>query len=149
MQYKITKLVDDNFSKFSEEEREDLVQEAFLFVLENKINVFSDEERVIEFLRGRIKDEENHHRGHISLSSPEIGTKSMEQFLNNTKSQEVIEDLKKAMEQFDYRTQFIVESIVIEGHTHQKVADILGISQQRVSTIYRKTLEKLKNELIS
>ncbi len=126
---------------------EDIVQEVFYHFIKNKVYRQLASEALSTYLFRSVKNAcLNKMRDRKEFSRAELLKYDAIEEEAMTVSQELIEAIKRAIEQLPPKTRTVVISIIVEGQKYKETAEKLGVSVNTVKTLLSAGLKQLRQQ---
>lgn len=137
----------------SEEVAKDLVQDAFV-VLMNRPDIICQADQVVKsFLYSTIKNQSLNHLRRLQLgdkvsSKLQHETENHDDYLTNLIQAEIVGTLHKQMASLPLKCQHICKLIYFDGKKYEEVAKLLNISLNTVKSQRQRALRLLRGKLL-
>ena len=126
---------------------EDIVQEVFYHFIKNNVYRQLSPEVLSTYLFRCVKNAcLNKIRDQREFAQAELLRYDAVEEEAMTVSQELIEAIRKAIEELPQKTRMVVMAVVVEGKKYKETAEELGVSVNTVKTQVKVAYKKIKSE---
>ena len=126
---------------------EDIVQEVFYHFIKNNVYRQLSPEALSTYLVRCVKNAcLNKIRDQREFAQAELLRYDAVEEEAMTVSQELIEAIRKAIEELPRKTRMVVMSVVVEGKKYKETAEELGVSVNTVKTLLSGGLKQLRQQ---